>query len=157
MTRLSPNFTLAELTRSWTARQRGFDNTPDAAALAALRRLAENILQPVRERFGVPFSPSSAFRSPEVNRAVGGQPDSQHQRGEAADFSIPGIGALTVARFIRDHLSFDQVILALGPNGDPQRGWLHCSYRSPEDNRGQLLTFDGSGYRPGLPDETVEV
>lgn len=154
MTRLSPNFGLAELTRSWTAQQRGLDNTPDDAALAALHRLAEHILEPVRARFGVPFSPTSGYRSAEVNRAVGGSPRSQHLRGEAADFSIPGVGALTIARFIRDHLSFDQVILATGPGGDPQQGWLHCSYRGAEENRRELLTFEGGSYRPGLPHAT---
>ncbi len=157
MTRLSPNFILAELIRSRTALQRGLDNTPDDSALAALRRLTENILQPVRERFGLPFSPSSAYRSAAVNRAVGGSPHSQHLRGEAADFSIPGVGALTVAQFIRDHLSFDQLILATGPGGDPQRGWLHCSYRNEKENRRQLLTFRDGRYLPGLPGETVAV
>ncbi|RDD63010.1 D-Ala-D-Ala carboxypeptidase family metallohydrolase [Ferruginivarius sediminum] len=154
---LSPNFTLAELVKSRTALSRGIDNTPGPESVTALRALARNVLQPVRERYGVPFSPSSGYRSAELNAAVGGAPDSQHTRGEAADFEVPGIANLAVARFIRDNLDFDQLILEFHRPHDPHAGWIHCSYTLLRANRRQVLTFDGRRYLAGLPEDPVAV
>ena len=65
---LSQNFTLRELTKSQTAERKGIDNTPDAAAIEHLTKLAENILQPIRDEFGS-FIVSSGFRCAELSVA----------------------------------------------------------------------------------------
>ena len=146
---LSPHFSLIELTKSQLALRRGIANVPDGLAIGNLRRLAQGILEPVREHFALPFTPSSGFRSAALNEAVGGKPTSQHTKGEAVDFEIPGIANRTVAEWIRDHLTFDQVILEFYEPADPASGWVHASLRA-EANRRQCLTINRDGTWPGL-------
>jgi uncharacterized protein YcbK (DUF882 family) len=78
-------FTLQELTRSQTARQRGLDNTPDAAVVENLQNLVTHILDPLRQLWGSPLYVNSGYRSQELNRAVGGAVKSFHLYGRAAD------------------------------------------------------------------------
>jgi hypothetical protein len=152
--RLSEHFTLRELTRSQTASRLGLDNTPNREQVDALCMLCANVLEPVRSRFG-PFTPSSGFRSNEVNRRAGGSRNSAHRRGEAADFEVVGVSNLELAEWIRDSgLHFDQLILEFYTPGDPSSGWVHCSYRAGA-NRRQCLTAIGhpgedTEYREGL-------
>ena len=84
--RLSYNFTLSELTRSQTAARMGIDNTPDEQQIENLQRVCSEILQPVRDHFGIPFAPSSGFRSVALCEAIGSSSKSQHAKGEAVDF-----------------------------------------------------------------------
>lgn len=146
---LSTNFSLRELAKSQEALRRGIDNSPDAAEIENLRQLAQNILQPVRDHFGKPFSPSSGFRCLELNRAIGSSDRSQHVRGQAADFEVPGIGNDELAAWVRDNLAFDQLILEFYQAGEPSSGWVHCSY-VVADRRAEALTFDGGRYSQGL-------
>ncbi|RMF12255.1 MAG: DUF882 domain-containing protein [Alphaproteobacteria bacterium] len=147
--RLSPHFTLRELTRSQLAARRGIENRPAVGEIENLKRLCTEILEPVRAAFGVPFSPSSGFRSPAVNQALGGATGSQHTRGEAVDFELPGIANQTLARWIRDNLEFDQLILEFPDAEDGSGGWVHCSLVA-DGNRRQVLTRTRAGYSPGL-------
>ena len=78
-------FTIQELTASPTARRKGIDNTPDEKAKAALEKLVEHVLDPLRAAWGKPIVVTSGYRSPRLNRAVGGAARSQHCKGEAAD------------------------------------------------------------------------
>lgn len=146
---LSKNFSLRELTRSQVAARRGIDNTPPQAVVERLRALAENVLQPVRDHFGAPVVVTSGYRSPELNDAIGSSDRSQHPKGEAADFEVVGRSNLEVAEWIRDNLTFDQLILEFYTPGDPRSGWVHCSYVPPPRN--QVLTARrGGGYVEGL-------
>ena len=83
--KLSQNFSLRELTKSQTAERKGIDNTPTDEHIENLKLLCENILQPVRNEWGV-VSVSSGYRSPELCVAIGSSERSQHARGQAADF-----------------------------------------------------------------------
>ncbi len=148
---LSPNFSLAEAVKSQTAVRCDIDNTPGTAEIECLHRVAELILQPVRDHYGVPFAPSSWFRSVALCEAIGSKPTSQHAKGQAADFEVPGVANVDLARWIQDNLDFDQLILEYWDAADPSKGWVHCSYVSPEDNRNQVLRFDGDNYLEGLP------
>ena len=139
LVRLSPHFTLSELTVSQEASRRGWSNTPPAAAVMALRDLCTNVLEPVRAHFGKPVVVSSGYRSPKVNRAIGGSATSQHMSGQAADFEIPGVSNCDVAVYIRDHVPFDQLILEFYSPGQPNSGWVHVSWR-PGRLRKQVLT-----------------
>lgn len=148
MTRLSINFTLRELTKSNTALRHGLDNTPDPMGVTVnLVRVAQYILQPVRDNFGIPFSPSSGYRSLELNRLIGSKDTSQHVKGQAVDFEIPGVSNQELAEWIKDNLNFDQLILEFHNPENPSSGWVHCSYVGPECNRNQSLIFDGNKYR----------
>ena len=133
--RLSKNFTLQEYTKSQTATRRGLDNTPGEEHLAKAKSLFENVVQPVREKFGV-TTINSGYRGPALNEAVGGSSKSQHCKGEAVDIECPGTSNYTVAKFIEDTLDYDQLILEFYTPGIPDSGWVHVSYIS-EGIRGQ--------------------
>lgn len=148
--KLSKNFSLTEMQKSQTAERRGIPNVANNEQIESMVLLAENILQPIRDKFG-PFMVSSGFRCPELCIAVGSNIHSQHAKGEAADFEVPNIDNLELARWIRDNLDFDQLILECYTGGNS--GWIHCSYK-PEGNRKQMLTYDRvNGYRDGLLSE----
>lgn len=138
MTRLTPHFQLSEFTSSQTALRRGLDNTPPPEVIGNLKNLCEYVLEPVRKHFGAPVIISSGYRSPAVNRAVRGSASSQHCMGQAADFEIPGISNVDIAEWIRDWLTFDQLILEFYTPGVPDSGWVHVSWRMPL--RRQALT-----------------
>lgn len=146
---LSEHFTLREMTLSQTAARQGIDNTPDDDAVAALRAVCEHVLEPVRAHYGVPFSPSSGFRCLALNRALGSKDSSQHIKGEAVDLEVPGVPNYELAAWIRDNLTFDQLILEFYTPGDPTSGWVHCSYVAG-DNRLAALTIGPAGAQQGL-------
>ncbi len=123
VTKLTDNFTLAEMVRSQQASRRGIPNNPGSREVVALRILCENVLQPVREHFGRPVNVSSGFRSPRLNRAIGGSGTSQHCLGEAADFTVSGVSNLEVCRWMERRLNYDQLIYEFG-----EPGWVHCSF-----------------------------
>lgn len=81
-------FTLDELTRSDTARRLGIDNRPAQRHIDSLRRLVDDVLDPLREAWGKPITVNSGYRCPELNRAVGGARASQHMLGQAADITV---------------------------------------------------------------------
>ena len=90
---------------------------------------------------------------PDLNKAIGGSERSQHCKGEAVDIEVPGTSNYEVAKYIRDNLDFDQLILEFYTPGIPDSGWVHVSYKS-EGNRKQVLTAlkeDGKTvYKPKL-------
>ena len=146
---LSQHFTLHELTHSDVAARHGLENTPDAEAVEALTVVAQKILEPVRQHFGVPFAPTSGFRCLELNRLVGSKDNSQHVKGEAVDFKIPGQDNYDIALWIHQNLNFDQVILECYTPGEPQSGWVHCSFTN-KSARNDVFTYTGHEYVPGL-------
>lgn len=137
---LSPNFTLEELTHT---DHREFDNTPNDEEMANLVRLAD-FLEKVKEVLGgKPIIVNSAFRSAEVNRAVGSSDRSQHRRGCACDFRVPGMTPDQVVRaIIAANLPFDQCIREFDR-------WTHISIPNTEDAdpREMALIIDKSGTR----------
>lgn len=151
--KLSTNFTLEELCKSQTAARRGIDNMPrepeDEAIIENLTRVCERILQPVRDHFGVAFSPSSGYRCPELNEAIGSKDTSQHVKGEAVDFEVPGIANPELAAWIVENLEYDQVILEFYTPGEPNSGWVHCSVTGGA-NRRVALTINSEGTQQGL-------
>ena len=144
---LSPNFTLAELT---VTDHREFDNSPTQEEISNLQRLAQ-LLEQVKETLGgKPIMINSAFRSKQVNDAVGSSDKSQHRKGCAADLRLPGVTPDEVVRaVIAAGLPFDQIIREFS---DPVKGggWTHISVPNTEDAepRGNALIIDRSGTRP---------
>lgn len=150
---LSPNFTLTEMTKSESALRLGIKNEPNEEQLQNMIQLAQKVLQPIRDAFKKGVKVNSGFRSPELNRAIGGSPTSDHCKGQAADIEIPGVSNYTVSKWIQDNLEFTQVILEFYTPGVPDSGWVHVSY-DPKNLKKQALTAikkDGKTvYLPGL-------
>tara|TARA_R100001129_G_scaffold147167_2_gene108615 strand:- start:3128 stop:3571 length:444 start_codon:yes stop_codon:yes gene_type:complete len=139
---LSDHFSLAEFTKSQTAIRKGIKNDPNDAAIENMRLVCENILEPVRQHYDIPFTLNSGFRCLALNEAVGSSSKSQHVTGQAADFEVPTIANKDLAYWIMDNLDYDQVLLEFYKEGDPSSGWVHCSYDNG-NNRKQAKKFDG--------------
>ncbi len=137
--KLTEHFTLEEMTVSPTAKRLGLSNQPTPEHIENMRYCCEKILEPVRAHFGKPVQINSSYRSPLVNKAVGGSKTSQHVNGQAIDFEIPGIDNKTVADWVADNLEFDQVILEFYTKGDKNSGWVHASIKKEGGNRKQRL------------------
>ena len=143
---LSPNFSLEEMCKSSTALRKNINNSPDDLQVQCMTALCENILQPIRDEFG-PFIVSSGFRSVALCQAIGSKATSQHAKGQAADFEVPGVDNYELALWIDTNLSYDQLILEYYSGGNS--GWIHCSY--VPNGRKQKLTIDNyHGTRIGL-------
>ena len=107
---LTKHFTLEEFTRSSTAKARGIDNTVPDKLIPALRNLCERVLEPLREQVREPVIISSGYRSPALNRAVGGSNTSQHMKGEACDIYVEDVEKLRKWFAILMDGDFDQLI-----------------------------------------------
>lgn len=133
--KLTSHFTLDEMLVSQTAARRGITNIPTPDVVEELRRLCELILQPLRDSLDRPVLVSSGYRSPELNRAVGGAKNSCHMFGRAADISVPGMTVYGVChRIVSLHLPFRQCI-------DEFNAWVHVSIEpTGQPPRQQMLT-----------------
>mgnify|MGYP003155140423 CR=1 FL=1 len=152
---LTRNFSLLELTKSDTAIRRGIDNNPNADQVEKLKALCENILQPIRDHFGR-VKVTSGFRSEDLCLAIGSSRNSQHAKAEAADFECIGVDNAELADWIHKNLPYDQLILEYYTPGEPNSGWIHCSY-IPHGSRAQFMHCyrDENGktkYKPVLGD-----
>ena len=101
--------------------------------------IAEEVFEPLRVWVGGPIKINSFFRSPELNKAIGGSTKSQHCHGQAIDLDDT-FGRATNAEmyeFIRKYLDFDQMIWEFGDDDNPS--WVHVSYVSEDKNRNRCL------------------
>lgn len=140
---LSEHFSLSELTSSEIAVRKGLDNLPTEIALQNLGRLAEK-LEEVRKVLGKPIMINSAYRSPEVNSAVGGVKTSQHCVGCAADIRVPSMTPDEVVKaIVASRIQYDQLIREFD-------SWTHISIPNEPDAtpRNQTLIIDKAGTRP---------
>jgi zinc D-Ala-D-Ala carboxypeptidase len=142
--KLSKHFSLRELTKSSVANRLRIQNQPGALETKNLQKVCNAILEPVRLHYGIPFSPSSGYRSPNLNKAVGSKNTSQHMKGQAVDFEVPGVRNLDLALWVKENCPFDQLILEFFQADSPSSGWVHASFVSPQKNRKEALVFDGS-------------
>jgi zinc D-Ala-D-Ala carboxypeptidase len=138
---LTPHFSIREAICSSVAIARKIDNTPPEALLPAIERTAEGMERIRAYLGGKPITIHSWYRSPELNRAVGGARASQHMRGEAVDFTAPHFGSVretarALAPKVRE-LGIDQLIL--------EHSWIHVSFA--EVPRYELLTVELIGNR----------
>jgi uncharacterized protein YcbK (DUF882 family) len=148
MTQLSEHFTLEEMYHSDMAVRRGIDNTPTAVEQSNLKFLCLQILEPIRAAVKQPVRVSSGFRNTVVNKLVGGEFDSVHQLGLAADITVHGMTSRELAQLVYSlNLPFDQIIMEYpeSPNG----GWVHVS-ASPNPRRECLSKHQGQPYVKGF-------
>ena len=149
MTQLTANFSLEEFTDSQTAARNGLNNIPKegTAPRKNLKDTADT-MENVRAILGHPVLISSGYRSPAVNKAVGGASNSAHTHGLAADFTCPGFGTpLQICKALEPHmveLGIDQLIHEYAT-------WVHLGLRAEDlKPRHQKLTIDKNGTRSGF-------
>ena len=136
---ISRHISNKESVYSRTATRLGIDNKPNEKQLKNMVTVAEEIFEPLRTWVGGPIKINSFFRSPELNKAIGGSSKSQHCHGQAMDIDDT-FGRATNAEmfdFIKENLDFDQMIWEFGDNKNPN--WVHVSYVSPTENRRRCL------------------
>ncbi len=132
--KLTPHFSLAEFTRSESAKRHGVSNEPTPEHLKNLIVLCEKVLEPIRIKFG-PINISSGYRSKALNHYIGGSLNSQHCEAKAADIDMDGMGSVTnkeIFEYIKNNLEFDQLI------NEFNYSWVHVSYNLGK-NRKQIL------------------
>ncbi len=145
---LSRNFTLSELIKSDTAIRKGINNNPNAEQIETLKAQSENILKPVRNHFG----------RVKINSGEGGGgfvvwARSQHAKAEAADFECIGVDNAELFDWIKNNLSPDQLILEFYTPGEPNSGWIHCSWIEGTPRASFLHAYKSEGktkYKPVL-------
>lgn len=138
-----------EVIRSQTAIRNGINNEPNEQQLENIKRLAENVFEPLREMVSIergidtPLRISSCFRSPELNKLIGGSPTSDHSHGNALDIDIDGIydadDLINADLFyiIEEKLNFNQLIWEFGTEDNPN--WIHVSYKGIDHNKNEIL------------------
>lgn len=140
-TMITPHLSLEECIKSGTASRLGISNMPPQKAIDNLRLAASKVFEPIRLHFGVPIFVSSAYRSPALNKAIGGSSTSQHMEGEAFDIDMDGRGGKVtnamIFQYIKDNLEFDQLIWEFGTDTNPD--WVHVSYETSGKQRKQIL------------------
>ena len=143
--KLSKNFSLEELTFSITANNHGINNTPNTEAKACLKRLAVDVLQPIREAWGQPIVVTSGYRCPALNKAVGGVNGSQHLLGQAADIKATNpkdngkLHAL-IKKMVKDgRIKVGQLIWEYGTKTNPK--WVHVSLPRVGKPNNQMLYY----------------
>ena len=136
---ISKHISYKEGVHSITAIRKGIDNEPNEEQLANMKLVANNVFEPLRVFINGPIKVNSFFRSPDLNKAIGGSTKSQHCKGQAIDIDDT-YGKATNAEmywWIKENLDFDQMIWEFGNNDNPD--WVHVSYVSPNKNRNRCL------------------
>jgi hypothetical protein len=170
---LSKNFTLQEITRSNTALRLGIDNSPTKEGIYKLRLLATELLQKIRDRLSSPLRITSGYRSPELNKAIGGSfkidnegnyvPKSQHCHFEAVDLQYFKRGRMDNLKIynavIDGAIEFDQMILEFGEGATREKdsdnpAWIHISWKVTDNRRQILVAYKDENnktkYRPPI-------
>ena len=129
-------FSLPEMCSSTTAKAKGIDNTPGTREIVNLTLLCTHVLDPLRAANG-PITINSGYRSPQLNKLVGGVCNSQHVTGQAADISIKGDinYGKKLFNWIKTHVDYDQLIWEKNKQGTY---WIHVSYNL-DGNRKQAF------------------
>ena len=139
MKNISEHVTYKEGVYSITALRLGLNNDPTKAHLTNMELLAEKVFEPLRKHVNGPIKINSFYRGPELNKAIGGSSKSQHCEGRAMDID-DNYGYMSNAdmfEYIRNNLSFDQMIWEFGNSDNPD--WVHVSYVNEDANRNRCL------------------
>ncbi len=136
---ISKHISYKEGVYSRTALRRGIKNNPNAEQMENMITIAEEVFEPLRMWVGGPIKINSFFRSPELNKAIGGSGKSQHCHGQAIDIddTFGKMSNAEMYEFIKENLDFDQIIWEFGDDDNPD--WVHVSYVSAEENRKRCL------------------
>jgi len=145
--RISKHLSLAEVTRSETAKRNGIDNKPTDEHLENFKLLAEKVFEPIRAHFGVPIHISSGYRSKALNQFIKGSSSSQHCKGEAIDIDMDGSDSEVTNKMVFDfivaNLDWDQIIHEFGTDSNPD--WVHVSYTKGKNRKQKLKAVRKNG------------
>ena len=124
---------------SITALRRGIKNSPTRSQKECMIIIAEEIFEPLRKWVGGPIRINSFFRSPDLNKAIGGSTTSQHCKGQAMDIDDTKCNKTNAEMYnwIKENLEFDQMIWEFGTDDNPN--WVHISYVGKISNRNRCL------------------
>lgn len=147
MKNLSPNLSYNEAVRSSTAIRFGIANIPDDRQLAIMEHLAINLFEPVRNHFDKPIRVSSFYRSPQLNRKIGGASNSDHMVLEdvaAIDLdndalTWTGVTNADIFWYIYDHLDYYKLIWEFGDDKNPD--WVHISFSLDDKKNKRKHTY----------------
>jgi zinc D-Ala-D-Ala carboxypeptidase len=145
--KISKNITYTEATKSNTAIKYGIDNTPSEIEMEAMKYVAENVFQKVREKFKVPIAVTSFYRSVKLNKKIGGSSTSQHCKGEAIDLDADVFKMVTnkeIFDYIYKNLEYDQLIWEYGTNKEP--AWVHVSLKKCNNRKQALVAYKESNW-----------
>ena len=137
--KITEHITYSEACHSFTAKRLGIPNTPSEYQMWNMVVLATEVFEPLRKWVGGPIKINSFFRSPDLNRAIGGSSKSQHCEGRAIDLDDV-YGHKTNAEmfdYISKNLDYDQLIWEFGDDNNPD--WVHVSYVDHDTNRKRNL------------------
>lgn len=144
---MTTNFTLEELIFSGYATRNNIKNIPSPEVITALTDVCILILEPLRKAIGKPIRVNSGYRSPVLNKAIGGSKSSQHCLGQAVDIVVPGMLIEDLfQKIIALNLPFDQLIQEFGQ-------WIHISYRA-NGRRQKLRALKKNGKTVYIPINT---
>jgi len=136
---ISKHISYKEAVYSRTAQRLDIYNHPDNVQKDNMLLIAKEVFEPLRKWVKGPIKINSFFRSPDLNKAIGGSGKSQHCHGQAIDLDDT-FGKATNAEmfnYIKENLDFDQMIWEFGDEDNPD--WVHVSYVSEEENRNRCL------------------
>lgn len=123
------NFSISELVKSDRARNHNINNMPGVSELDCLLNLIVYCLQPIREKLGKPMIITSGYRNAQVNMLVGGKSNSQHMKGQAADFVVSGMAPADIIKKISAmNIEYDQLI-------NEYDKWVHISFNKGLNRR----------------------
>ena len=146
--KLSKNLSYEEVVRSETAKRHGINNDPSPRQLEVIKNLAVNLIQPVRDYFGVKIYVSSVYRSPELNAKVGGAASSDHMvLSDVAAIDIDqdvyesatGVSNADIFYFIYDNLDYNKLIWEFGDKKKPD--WVHVSFSTDKKKNERKNTY----------------
>lgn len=137
---ITKNFSLDELTHSTTAVIEQIENIPGPKEIENLKTLAVNVLQPIRDEVNIPIKSISGYRCPKLNDHVGGEDDSQHVKGEAADIVPAGITAFELYLKIKALVKAGKLVIDQCIYEKRNIEWVHVSFTNRRKNRNQFMT-----------------
>lgn len=143
---LSAHVTIEEFERSDAAIRHGISNKMTEFDIERAKELCENVFEPIRAHVGKPIKINSGFRSPAVNKRIGGAKNSQHVLGEAIDLDLKD---RVLFEWILDNIEFDQLIYEGG--NDTKADWFHISYRKGRNRRQALRMVKKGGITSYIP------
>jgi zinc D-Ala-D-Ala carboxypeptidase len=145
--KISKSFNLEDFTVSQTAIRKNIDNTPTPKIVSSIKELCDKVLEPLIDK-GFKFTINSGYRSPALNKAIGGAKNSQHVLGQAADLKPIG---LTVEQFyqsiIKSGVQFDQIIQEFD-------SWVHVSFATPPRNQKLRATKENGKTKYSIYEQT---
>jgi len=137
--KISRHISYREGVYSTTATRLGLDNSPNIEQLANMKLVAKEVFEPLRSWVGGPIKINSFFRSPKLNKAIGGSSKSQHCKGQAIDIddTFGVVSNADMYYWLKHNVDFDQMIWEFGNDDNPN--WVHISYVSKKENRNRCL------------------